>query len=145
MNQPPPCPLGSAACFSVVNASGLGFELTLQVVVAQGLANRAHGAAVYVVGIERFPGMVGIEWFAGEGCSNCAGLRERWLQTVAPRARRRTALAADALLSLVRPLLAGGALYDAGAPHSLGPVLTACGVHNLLPAASAKTLPRGGQ
>ena len=138
------CPLGAAGCFSVVNASGLGFELTLQLVVAQGLANRAHGASVYVVGIELLPGMVGIEWFPGTGCDECHGLRRRWLDTVvaAQPNRRPVALAADTLLKQVRPLLSGGAVYDASMLHSLGPVLTACGVHGLLPAASESSLPR---
>ena len=140
------CSLGAASCFSVVNASNLTFEAALQVVVAQGLANRAHGDAVYVTGLPQFPGMVGIEWFPGTGCAGCSGLRERWLDTIAAStvpARRPVPLSARELLERVRPLLSGGAVYDAMALHSLGPVLTACGVHDLLPAASAASLPRG--
>ena len=139
------CALGSPSCFNVVNASGSCFERALQAAVAQGLANRAFGGSVYLVGIEHFPGMAGIEFFPGSGCANCAGLRERWLATVEAARPHRVArrIGVDALLDLVRPLLAGGALYEASSPHSLGPVMTACGVHDLLPAASAESLPRG--
>lgn len=93
----------------------------------------------------RFPGMAGIEWFPGEGCAHCAGLRERWLATVALSQPHRKAVhtSPSQLLTLVHPLLTGGALYDATSPHSLGPVLTACGVHDLLPASSPGALPTG--
>ena len=139
------CPLGAADCFSVVNTSGLSFERTLQVTVAQGIVNRAKAASIYVVGIDAFPGMVGIEWFPGTGCKDCAGLRERWLNSVAshPPRRRPLPLTADAFLELATPLFAGGALYDHSHMHSLSPVLTACGIHDLMPASSVETLPRG--
>ena len=45
------CPLGSPACFSVVNVTGASFERTLQAAVVQGLVNRAHGPAVYLLGL----------------------------------------------------------------------------------------------
>ena len=136
------CALGSADCFTLVNASGLSFEIALQATVAQGLANRAHGASVYITGIDQFPGMTGIEWFPGTGCANCAGLRERWL-AVAGGGRQAIPTSIDTLLAQVQPLQRGGALYDQAALHSLGPVLTACGIYDLLPATSSATLPRG--
>ena len=142
---PSPCPFGSKSCFSVVNATGLSFERTLQVNVAQGLINRAHAASVYVVGIDRFPGMAGIEWFPGTGCKQCVGIRERWLQTVSDTPPRRGAVSLnpETLLSLSIPFLSGAALYHSSEMHSLGPVLTACGVYDLMPATSIATLPRG--
>lgn len=42
----PPCSLGAAWCFLVINASGLSFEAALQLTVAQGLANGRYGASV---------------------------------------------------------------------------------------------------
>jgi hypothetical protein len=140
--------LGNASCFAVVNVSGLSFERTLQVTVAQGIANRKFESSVYVMGIPQFPGMAGIEWFPGTGpsfCKECHGVRERWLETItlAHPKRRPTALSADNLIAEVLPYFSGGALYDASAPHSLGPVLTACGVFDLLPAASRSSLPPG--
>ena len=137
-----PCALGSDACFSVVNASGLSFQRTLQLVVAQGFANRDHGPSVYVVGIEWFPGMAGIEWFPGTGCHNCIGLRERWLASLSAN-RHAVNMSGDQLLALVHPMLAGGALYSADEVHALGPLLTACGIDNLLPATSVSALPFG--
>lgn len=150
------CTLDDVACFAVVNASGLAFERALQATVAQGLANRAFGAAVYVVGYDRYAGMAGIEWFAGEGdygdepgrpCANCAGLRARWLATImaAQPARRAVRLSVDELLEqvVVGGLVTGGALFRSDEAHALGPVLTACGVYSLLPATSLARLPRG--
>ena len=139
------CTLASPACFYLVNVSGLGFEQTLQATVAQGLANRRYGAKVYVVGIDKFPGMTGIEWFPGTGCEDCSGLRQRWLNTVAAAqpTRQIVELSAADIVEQVRPLLNGGALFSVGEPHALGPVLTASGVHDLLPATSLATLPRG--
>lgn len=143
---PAPCAFGSATCFSVVNASGLDFESALQVAVAQGLTNRRHGPTVYVFGMPKFDGMVGIEWFPGTGCSTCAGVRERWLATlVASSGRRAVPVASSHFLELVRQssLFAGGALYSHHELHSLGPVMTACGIMSLLPATSVAGLPRG--
>ena len=141
------CPFDSPSCFSVVNVTGLSFEHTLQAAVAQGLANRAHGPAVYLMGIGRFPGMAGIEWFPGTGCSTCRGVRERWLQTVEeallPARRSARWITAKQLIEQVRPLVSGGVLWAIDEPHSLGAVMTLCGVHDLLPATSTATLPRG--
>lgn len=142
-----PCAFGMPSCFFVVNASGMmNFESALQLVVAQGLVNRRYGASVYIIGIPRLPGMVGIEWFPGTGCSDCAGIRERWLATlVASSGRRAVPITSSDFLMLVQAhsLVAGGALYSSQELHSLGPVLTVCGVHALLPASSAAGLPRG--
>ena len=131
----PSCALESSQdCFNVVNASGLGFHTALQVVVAQGIANRIR-PSVFVIGMERLPGMIGIEWFPGTGCTNCHGLQERWLDAFEKDVDRCHAmLSPKDLLTQTLPLFSGAALYSPEEPHSLGPVMTACGVQDLLPA-----------
>lgn len=144
------CALGDPSCFIWVNASALSRAATLQLVVAQGLANREFAASVYVSDIGRFPGMRGIEWFPGTGdgrwgswtCPECAGLRGRWLETIVQDSGRSAVLSSPAsLLSAVLPLARGGARYSESEPHSLGPVLTLCGLDALLPTTEDAPLP----
>lgn len=139
------CPFGSPRCFSVVNASGATFGLALQLAVAQGLVNRHFGASVFIVGSPQFPGMKGIEWFPGSGCANCHGIRERWLTTYTKIGvgRQAVPLASNELLNALRrhSLVKGGAMYSEEELHSLGPVMTACGTHDLLPVVSTASLP----
>ena len=87
----------------------LSFEHTLQAAVAQGLANRAHGPAVYLMGIGRFPGMAGIEWFPGARLRRLQRGARRWLQTVEeallPARRSARWITAKQLIERVRPLV----------------------------------------
>ena len=148
-----PCALGDPSCFIHVNASGLSLHAALQVLVLQGLASREFGPAVWVSGVERYPGAVGIEWFPGDASNQwgswhpqqlVAGLRKRWLETVVRDTGRSAVLTnPSALLTQARPLLRGGILYAPSETHALGVVLTMCGLDDLLPVLSPAELPAG--
>jgi len=76
-------------------------------------------------------------------CGACAaGVRERWLESVVEEGRQAVPMKPDALLDTVLPWVNGLALYTE--PHSLGAVVTACAVDDLLPATSPSSLPPGG-
>jgi hypothetical protein len=145
------CLLTNPSCFLHVNSSGLSQHATLQLLVLQGLANREHGPAVWVSGVDRFPGSAGIEWFPGsvdgrwgdwQPRALVSGLRDRWLETIVTDSARTAVLTTpEELLSQVRPLLTGGILYSTAEPHAMGVVLTLCGLDALLPVLAVSELP----
>jgi hypothetical protein len=149
------------APFLVLNCSGFPYEMALQATVMQGLFNRQYGApSIWLSDIAEglgahgqqdsagYPGSKFIEWKTGHAggpwyqpkskCRTCAGLRERWFDTIQHAVhdadgRRPVAITFAGLLQRMQPLLKGKVIYNMSEPQALGPVLTMAGVRSALP------------